>query len=217
MSIRILVADDHRMLREGLRSMLSGVEGFRVVGDAHNGLETTRLVDELQPDVILVDVEMPGLNGIEATRKILAADPTARVIGVSMHCESHYVSEMLRAGAAGYVLKQGAFDELVQAVRIVANGNVYLSPGVASLVVDDHVRQLDNRPATDAFSRLTPREREVLQMLAEGKSSKQIGLALAVSSKTIDTYRQQLMRKLQLHSIAELTKFAIREGITALN
>lgn len=215
MTIKILLADDHRMVRQGLRMLLERQPGMRVVAEAEDGLAAARLAKEHGPDVAIIDVSMPGLNGVEATRKILAARPGAKVIGLSMYADRRYVVEMLRSGALGYILKESAFDELVQAIHTVAKGQTFLSSRIADVIIKDYVRSAPGGRAS-AFSRLSNREREVLQQLAEGKSTKQIAGQLELSVKTIETHRKQIMDKLGIHSLAGLTKYAVREGITTL-
>lgn len=216
MTIRVLVADDHRIMRDGLCNMLRQEDDMAVVGEANNGREAVALVKELAPDVVIMDVTMPELNGIEATRQITAGATRGRVIALSVHADRQFVAEMFKAGAAGYLLKMCAFEELASAIRLVVDGQTYLSPGVAADVMEDYTRLLPETGGSPVAI-LTDREREVLQLLAEGKGTKEIGLILHVSSKTIDTHRRQLMQKLNLHSLPELTKFAIREGLTPLD
>ena len=216
MSIRIVMAEDHRMFREGLRHLLEKEKDFTIVGEAENGRTAVKLVEELSPDVILMDVNMKDLNGIEATRQIVAKFPLVKVIGLSMYSERQFVTEMLLAGAKGYLLKDSAIEELVFGIRQVVNKNVYLSPSIATGVIEEFTIgiQKDRSPV---FAILTPREREVLQMLAEGQTTKQIAFSLGVSGKTIETFRQQIMSKLDIKTIAGLVKFAIREGLTSLD
>ena len=215
MTIKIFIADDHRILREGLRSMIEKMSDVRVVGDAGNGREAVRLVTERRPDVVIMDVNMPHLNGIEATRLLLKELPAVKVIGLSMYSDKRFVAGMLRAGASGYLLKASAFEELATAVQTVMAGDIYLSPRVTGVVIEDYVGRLTQQKSAPAET-LTPREREILQLLVEGKSSKDISSLLNVSEKTVHTHRQNIMEKLNLHSIAELTKYAIKEGITSL-
>jgi DNA-binding NarL/FixJ family response regulator len=216
MTPTILLADDHKILRDGLRSLLEQQCDLQVVAEAEDGRTAVELAVKLCPDVAIVDVGMPGLNGIEATRRIVGEVPRVKVIGLSMHSDSKYVGSMLKAGAAGYVLKDCAFEELETAIRAVLANRIYLSKDITCVVVDDYVRQLS---AADASSpgTLTPKEREVLQLLAEGRTTKQIALHLHVSAKTVETHRKHIMDRLELHSVAELTKYAIREGITSLD
>ena len=209
------MVDDHRLFREGLRQLLEKQKDFTIVGEADNGRIAIKLAEELSPDVILMDVNMKDLNGIEATRQILAKEPSVKVIGLSMYSERQFVTEMLLAGAKGYLLKDSAIEELVFGIRQVVNKNVYLSPSIATGVIEEFTIgiQKDRSPV---FAILTPREREVLQMLAEGQTTKQIAFSLGVSGKTIETFRQQIMSKLNIKTIAGLVKFAIREGLTSL-
>jgi DNA-binding NarL/FixJ family response regulator len=214
MTGRILISDDHRLLREGLKSLLQR-NGFDVAGDTGDGRTAVKLARQIKPDVVVLDISMPLLNGIEATRQICHEVPRSKVIVMSMHAASHFILAALHAGAAGYLLKDAAFEELLLAVRSVLKGQTYLSPAIAGLVV----RASERRPSAKREllrHTISRREREVLQLLAEGKSTKQIAAALFVSVKTIETHRKQIMGKLNLHSIAELTKYAIREGVTSL-
>ena len=213
--MRIMLADDHRMFRQGLRNLLESREDMEVVGEASDGREAVDLAQRCNPDVVIMDVSMPGLNGVEATRKITTDRPGTKVIGLSMHTDRRYTSELLKAGAAGYLPKDGAFEELEQAVRSVFSGEVYLSPRVAAGLVDDYVRQPKDSAAS-VFERLTNREREVLQLMAEGQATKEIAATLHVSVKTVETHRRQIMEKLNIYSVAELTKYAIREGLTSI-
>ncbi len=217
MSIRIVLVDDHRIVREGLRALLEKHADFEVVGEAHNGRDAVRLTRRLRPHVVVMDISMPDLNGVEATRHILRESPNTRVTALSMYSDRRFVTGMLRAGASGYLLKQCAYDELVRGVQTVADGHTYLSPQIADLVVERCIRQPASAAETAARgSVLTPREREVLQLLSEGHGAKQIAARLHVSARTIDTHRQHIMSKLDLHSAAELTKYAVREGLTSL-
>jgi DNA-binding NarL/FixJ family response regulator len=215
MSIRVLLVDDHAIIREGLRSLLEKQPEMEVVADTDDGRKAFDLVRELLPDIIIMDITMRGLNGIEATRQIIDEFPTVKVIALSIHSKRRYVADMLSAGAAGYILKECLFDELVQAIKAVAAGGRYLSPRIADVVVSDYVKRL-SATAESPFEALTSREREVLQLVAEGKSTKQIALDLHLSTKTIEANRRQIMEKLNIHSVAELTKYAVREGLTAL-
>jgi DNA-binding NarL/FixJ family response regulator len=216
MSIKILIADDHQILRQGLRTLIEKDPDLKVVAEAEDGRKTVRLVEELQPQVVIMDVNMPELNGIEATRQIIAKAPGVKVIALSMHTDRRFVINMMRAGASGYLLKDCAFEELSQAIRLVLDNKTYLSPGVAEIIIKDYVAGLPHQGSA-AYSVLTPREREVLQLMAEGKSTSQIAEVIHVSVKTVETHRQQIMHKLGIRSIAELTKFAIREGLTSLD
>lgn len=215
MSIKVILADDHKIMRDGLRSLLEKEPDIEVVAEAENGRTAVQQVQELSPDIVIMDVSMQDLNGIEATRQIIAKYPDVKVLALSMHSDKTYVAGILSAGASGYILKDSAFDELAEAIRVVISGQFYLSSRVASIVTKDYVHHLS---ATDSSVRstLTAREREVLQLLAEGKSTKQMAVQLHVSVKTIETHRQKIMAKLDVYSLAELTKYAIREGLTTL-
>jgi DNA-binding NarL/FixJ family response regulator len=188
---------------------------MKVVADTDDGRKTLELVRELVPDIVIMDITMPNLNGIEATRQITREFPQIKVIALSIHSQRRFVVDMLSAGASGYILKECLFDELVQAIQAVATGGRYLSPRIADVVVDDYIKRL-SASADSLLADLTSREREVLQLVAEGKSTKQIALELHVSTKTIEANRRQIMEKLNIHSIAELTKYAVREGLTSL-
>jgi len=209
------LVDDHAIIREGLRSLLEKQPDMEVVADTDEGRKAVDLVREISPDVVIMDVTMAGLNGIEATRLITSEFPEVKVIALSIHSQRRFIADMLSAGAAGYILKECLFDELVQAIQAVAVGGRYLSPRIADVVVDDYVKRLSTT-IDSPLSALTGREREVLQLVAEGKSTKEIALELHVSTKTIEANRRQIMEKLNVHSIAELTKCAVREGLTTL-
>ena len=209
----ILLADDHRVVREGLRTLLAQEADLSVVGEAADGREVVELARTLRPDVVIMDIAMPELNGIEATRLIVAECPAIRVVALSMYADRRFVTQILRAGALGYVLKEAAFEELARAIRTVAGGKPYLSPTVAGFVVEEFVQQV-SATASKSLEILTSRETEVLKLLAEGKRAKEIALELKIGVKTAEAHRQNLMNKLEMHSIAELTRFAIREGLT---
>lgn len=215
MPTRVILADDHRILREGLRSLVSGLPGVEVVAEAEDGRTTVELTRKLSPHVVVMDVGMPDLNGIEATRQIVDITPQVKVIALSMHSDARYVSAMLQAGASGYLLKDSAFEELARALQTVTANRTYLSPGISHTLVEDYVRHLATGTLAEKPA-LSPREKEVLQLLAEGSSTKQIADRLGISPKTADTHRQQIMNKLGLRSVAELTKYAVREGLTSL-
>jgi two-component system response regulator NreC len=214
MPIRVLLADDHQIVRDGLHALLEAEPDLEILGEAGNGRAAVQLAAQLRPQIVIMDIGMPGLNGMEATRQILEAAPGVKVIALSMHSDRRFIEGMFKAGAAGYLLKDSAFDELARAVRTVVEGRPYLSPSIAGAVIDGYVNPTPR--ARSASDLLTPREREVLQLLAEGNSTKQIAISLAVSVKTVETYRSRLMEKLDLHSVAELTKYAVREGLTFL-
>jgi len=215
MSIRIILADDHKITRQGLRSLLEKQSDMQVVGEAQDGRTAVLQVGQLSPDVVIMDVSMPDLNGIEATRQILSKSPNVKIVALSMHSDLQFVAEMLRSGAAGYLLKDCAFEELAGAIRTVVANQTYLSPTISGPVVDDYRHRLSKADVSDVDI-LTDREREVLQLMAEGKSTKQIALKLHISVKTVETHRRQIMNKLDIHTIAELTKYAIRKGLTTL-
>ncbi len=215
MTIRVLLADDHAMIRQGLRALIEKEDGMSVAAEAEDGRRAVELTAELAPDVVVMDVGMPNLNGIEATRRIIEADSDVKVLALSMHSDKRFVKEMFFAGASGYLLKDSAFQELVLAIRTLASSRTYLSPGVTDAVIKDFV----NRPVEiegSVFSVLTGRQREVLQLTAEGMSTKDIAAQLRVSVKTVESHRQKVMAKLDVHSIAELTKYAVREGLTSI-
>jgi two-component system, NarL family, response regulator NreC len=216
MTIKIILADDHQIVRQGLRTLLAGEPDMEVVGEADNGRETLKLVQQLAPDVVIMDISMPDLNGIEATRQLLVESPGAKVIALSMHSDSLFVLNMLRSGASGYLLKDCALEELVTAIRSVMRSQTYISPGVSDLLIQDLASSCTAEPSS-AYSVLTVREREVLKLLAEGKGTQQIAASLGLSSKTIEAHRKQISHKLGLNSVAELTKYAIRQGLASLD
>jgi two-component system, NarL family, response regulator NreC len=215
MSIKIILADDHKIIREGLHALLEKNSSMEVVAEAQDGLTTVRLAKKLLPDIVIMDIGMPDMNGIDATRQIISETKGIRVIALSMHSDRRFVLQMLKAGASGYLLKDSAFEELELAIQTVISGQPYLSPKITDVVIKEYIHNIPANETT-AFSALTAREREVLQLLAEGKTTKQIAVYLNISIKTIETHRQQVMEKLNMHSIAELTKYAIREGLTSL-
>ncbi len=214
-TIRILLADDHKIIRDGLKTLIEKETGMEVAAEAENGRKTVRLVQKLRPNVVIMDVTMPDMNGIEATRKIMEEVPGVRIIGLSMHSDRRYILGMLEAGACGYLLKDCAFDELAMAIRNVAAGNTYLSPRIAEVVVKGYLDKTPG-PLAGLGSALTPREREVLQLLAEGMAAKEIAAHLNVSVKTVETHRRNMMEKLSMRSIADLTKYAVREGLVSI-
>jgi two-component system, NarL family, response regulator NreC len=206
--IRILLADDHAVVRQGFKMILAEQPDMEIIGEAGNGREALALAESLKPDIVVMDVAMPELNGIEATRRMGESVPHARVVALSMHKDSVYVREILRAGARGYLLKDSVAADLVSAVRSVARGEGYISPQVSNAVLDDYRRHV-----TNPIDTLTSREREVLQMLAEGKTNKEIAVILNLSVYTVDAHRGRIMEKLNLHSINELVRFAVRNGL----
>ncbi|HTQ55380.1 MAG TPA: response regulator transcription factor [Bryobacteraceae bacterium] len=206
--IRILLADDHAVVRQGFKMILAAQADMEIVGEAGNGREALDLAGQLQPDLVVMDVAMPELNGIEATRRLADLSPRTRVLALSMHKDSVYVREILRAGARGYLLKDSIASDLLAAVRAVARGEGYLSPGVSDAVLNDYRRHV-----TDPIDLLTSREREVLQMIAEGKTNKEIATVLNLSVYTVDAHRGRIMEKLNLHSVNELVRFAVRNGL----
>ncbi|MBL8168381.1 MAG: response regulator transcription factor [Acidobacteria bacterium] len=205
---RILLADDHLVVRRGFGLILSAQPGWKIVGEAANGREAVELTERLQPDLVVMDVSMPELNGIEATRRIAEFAPRCRILALSMHRDAVYVREILRAGAHGYLLKDASDQDLVDAVRAVSQGQGYLSPAVSDAVLSDYRKHV-----TDPIDLLTSREREVLQLIAEGKTNKEIAQDLHLSVYTVDSHRGRIMEKLNLHSAGELIRFAIRNGL----
>ncbi len=216
MSVKILLVDDQKILRQGLRALLEKQTGLTVAGEASDGREAVKLAGELKPDVVVMDVAMPGLNGIEATKQIVAEDPKARIVALSMHADKQFVSRMFEAGASGYLLKDCAVDELSEAIRTVLKGNSYLGKKISDVVLDDYVMRI-REPHVVEVRELTPREREVLQLISEGQTTKEIAFNLDISVKTVETHRRNMMEKLNMDSVAELTKYAIRQGITSLD
>jgi DNA-binding NarL/FixJ family response regulator len=210
-AIRVLLADDHTLVRAGLRSLLQALSGVEVVGDAADGYEAVRLTETLHPDVVLLDVGMPALNGLEVAARLATASPSTRVLILSMHNAEEYVLRALRAGCAGYLLKGSAVSELEIAVRAVARGEIYLSPAVSRQIVDDYVDRTRGRVAP--LDALTPRQREILQLVAEGHSSKAIAQRLDLSVKTVEGHRAQIMSRLDVHDPAGLVRFALRVGL----
>jgi DNA-binding NarL/FixJ family response regulator len=212
------LADDHRILREGLRSLLTQQSDVTVVGEASDGDTAIALARELRPDLVIMDVVMAGTDGVAATRQIRADCPETKVIALSMHSDRRFVSEMVRAGALGYLVKDSAFEELHQAVRTVMANRPYLSAVITGSLVEDLVRQTSapERPRVSPLQMLTTREQEVLRMLADGKRVKEIAFLLKISAKTVESHRQNIMDKLEIHSTIELTRYALREGLTSI-
>ena len=216
MSIRILLADDHGMMREGLKLLITKQMGMDVIGECNNGHAAVQKARELKPDVVVMDIGMPDLNGIEATRQIAQENEDIKVLALSQYSDPRMVSEMFRAGAKGFVLKDSAVEELIRAIHTVCTCRTYVSPDIAGDFVRRHVRKIGSNEEGSAFALLSDREREVLQLLAEGKSTKEIAAKLFRSGKTIETHRHNIMHKLNLHSLPELTKYAVRQGLTGL-
>lgn len=210
-NIRVLLADDHTLVRAGLRGLLQGIAGVDVVGEAGDGQDVLRLAAELHPDVVLLDVGMPGLNGLDAAAQLVKTDDRMRILILSMHSAEEYVLRALRAGCAGYLLKRSAVSELEIAVRAVARGETYLSPGVSKQVVDDYVGRTGG--SSDPLEALTPRQREILQLVAEGHTSKEIAERLQLSFKTVEAHRAQIMERLNLQDVTGLVRFAVRVGL----
>jgi DNA-binding NarL/FixJ family response regulator len=214
--IRLLLADDHAVVRSGLRLLLESQPDMAIVGEAENGADAIRRAAELAPDVVLMDVEMPGMNGIEATRRIKAETPATAVLALTMYEDDQYFFEMLRAGAAGYVPKRAAPDELVSAIRAVSRGEVFLYPSLAGRLVQDYLVRREVEDQAPPADELTPREQEVLTLIAQGLSNNEIGDQLVISAKTVDRHRENIMRKLNLHNRVDLVKYALRKGLIDL-
>jgi two-component system response regulator NreC len=212
MKVRILLVDDHVMIRMGLRVLLETATNIEVVGEARDGRQCLRLMADRLPQIVVMDLRMPLLNGVETTRQLIAMDSTVKVIGLSSSNDRQSVIEMLRAGAKAYVLKESAFEELLQAIHAVMNDKLYLSPAITNVVVESCIDSDDE--TISAYNVLSPREREVVQCMAEGKSTKEIAMILGLSIKTVESHRRNLMVKIHVDSVAELTKYAIREGLT---
>lgn len=210
-AIRVLLADDHTLFRAGLRGLLERLTGLTVVGEAGDGHDAIRLVEELHPDVVFADIGMPGLNGLEVAARVAKLDPSVRVVVLSMHKSAEYVLQALRSGAAGYLVKGSDVSELEMAVRAVSRGETYLSPVVSKTVVDAYVSRTGE--SDDPLSALTPRQREILQLVAEGHTSKEIAKRLGLSSKTVEVHRGQLMERLNVHDVTGLVRFAMRVGL----
>jgi len=216
MSITVFLADDHRMVREGFRLLLETQSDIKVIGEAGNGREAVRQAIKLAPDVILMDIAMPELNGIEATKQIVEAHPSAKVIILSMYSTTQHIFRALKAGAKGYILKESAGDDVIKAVRMVHSGKTFLCDEITGVVVGDYIEKREAGTTEDPLSRLSTREREVLQLLVEGKSNTKIAELLFLSQKTIETYRSHLMQKLGISDLPGLVKFAIQHGITSV-
>lgn len=211
--VRILLADDHNILRDGMRLLLERQPGFTVVGEAADGRETIELAAEHSPDVVVMDIAMPNLNGIEATRRIVEKRPGIGVVILSMHYDESYVLRSIKAGARAYLLKDALKGELIAAIRAVAEGRSFFSPKISRVLQEDYVEALGCKGGDDSYELLTDREREILQLVAEGKTNKEIAGALNLSSYTVDTHRTHILQKLNLHSVPELILYAVRKGI----
>jgi DNA-binding NarL/FixJ family response regulator len=213
--IRVILADDHSVMRHGLRLILEQQEGFEVLGEARDGREAVNLAQALHPDVAVLDITMPNLNGIEAARQITDKHPEIAVVVLSMHADESYVLRALKAGARGYLLKESPESDFLAAIRSVSEGKAFFSPAVSRLLVEDYVRQLQDRDIEDSYDLLTPREREILQLIAEGKSNKDIANFLNLSLYTVETHRSNILEKLNLHSVPELILYAVRKGVVS--
>ena len=211
--LRLLLADDHTVVRQGLRKVLEDRPEWEVVAEAGDGREAVRLAETHKPDVAIVDVAMPLLNGIETTRQISRKSPTTRVLVLSMHADEAYVTQILQAGATGYLLKDSADVDLIQAVAAVAKGTSFFSPAIARVMLDDYVQKLAEKGVTDRYESLSEREREIFQLIAEGKANKEIAALLSISPSTVETHRARIMEKLDLHSAAEIVLYAVRRGV----
>ena len=212
-TLRILLADDHAVVRQGLRKILEERPDWKVIGEAGDGREAVRLAEELTPDVGIIDIGMPLLNGIEATRQIVKRSPTTRILVLTMHADEAYVHQVLQAGATGYLLKDSADVDLVQAVSAVSRGKSFFSHAVARLMLDDYVRTLAEKGATDRYEMLSEREREIFQLIAESKANKEMAALLSISPSTVETHRARIMEKLDLHSAAEIVLYDVRRGV----
>jgi two-component system response regulator NreC len=211
--IRILIADDHGIVRKGLRLQLEQNTAFEVVGEATEGREAVRMAEELAPDVVIMDIAMPNLNGIQATTQVVKKNPQIAVIILSMYSDETYLMRTLAAGAKGYLLKDSADVDLHRAVEVVAQGKPFFSPAIADTLLEDYLRQLQQRGLQDSYDLLTEREKEILQLLAEGKSNKDVASILNLSTNTVETHRTRIMQKLDLHSTADIVLYAVRKGI----
>ncbi len=216
MAIKIILADDHVVLRKGLRSLLEQQDNFEVIGEAQDGREAVKLVRDLEPDIAILDIGMPNINGILAAEHIASESPKTKILALSMHSDRRFVAKMLQAGAKGYLLKDCAFEELVDAVNTILSGEMYLSEKISGLIINDYISKIDSIHNLGDRSHLTKREKEILQMIAEGNNTTEIGKYLSVSVKTVETHRKNIMDKLNIHNIADLTKYAVREGLTSL-
>jgi DNA-binding NarL/FixJ family response regulator len=216
-TIRVLLVDDHRLFRSGIRAMLKDATRYEIVGEASNGREAVEMCEKLSPQLVLMDIAMPMLNGIEATRRIVRAAPQAKVLIISMHSDPQYVRQALSAGAAGFVLKDAAFVEMLTAIETVTAGKTYLPPTLAEPIMVNYLRGARGDVGASDVEKLTPREREVLQLIGEGRANTEIAKQLFLSIRTVETHRQNIMEKLDVHTISGLTRFAIRHGLCALD
>ena len=217
MPIRIVLCDDHQIIREGLRSLLEKQPDMSVVGEALNGLGAIKLVAEKKPDIVILDIAMPEMNGIATARRIFMDNPKVKVLALSMHSDHHFVTEMLEAGASGYMLKDSAFGELTNAIRTIISGGLFISPHIAGNVLEEFSRRAKpGHTPVRHVTQLSQREKEILQFISEGHSTKEIASKINVSVKTVETHRQHIMQKVGAHNVAALTKYAVREGITTL-
>ncbi len=213
--IRILLADDHTVMRNGLRLLLERQANLTVVGEASDGRETVRVAEAVSPDVVVMDIAMPNLNGIEAARQITSTHPQTAIVILSMHSDESYVIRALKAGARAYLLKDSAEGDLIAAIHAITEGKSFFSPAISRILVEDYMRQLEQRHVEDTYELLTAREREILQLLAEGKSNKEAAIMLNLSTYTVETHRTHILQKLNLHSVPELILYAVRKGIIA--
>jgi DNA-binding NarL/FixJ family response regulator len=213
MAIRILLADDHTVVRDGLRALVEKQPDMAVVAEASDGRDSVRLAEEHTPDVVVMDIAMPNMNGIEATRRILAANPRTAVVILSMHHDESYVLRSLKAGAKGYLLKDSLRSDMVEAIRAAAQGRSYFTRKVSRILREDYVREMERRGVDDTYELLTDREREILQLVAEGRTNKEVAALLNVSLTTVETHRTHILQKLDLHSVPELILYAVRKGI----
>ena len=212
-AIRILLADDHTVVRKGLRLLLESHPGFKVIAEAANGREALSLAEEHTPDVVVLDVAMPLLNGIETARQISGKLPQTAIVFLSMHSDEGYVLKALKSGAKAYLLKDSAEDDLINAIKAVSDGKAFFSPAISKMLVEDYMRQMREREVEDSYELLTTREREILQLFAEGKSVKEVATILDLSLYTVETHRSNIFQKLDLHSVAELILYAVRKGV----
>jgi len=213
--IRVLLADDHTVMRNGLRLLLERQPNLVVVGEASDGRETVRLAESVAPEVVVMDIAMPNLNGIEAARQITAARPETAIVILSMHSDESYVIRALKAGARAYLLKDSAEGDLIAAIHAITDGKSFFSPAISRILVEDYMRQLEQKHVEDTYELLTAREREILQLLAEGKTNKEVAAILNLSVYTVETHRTHILQKLNLHNVPELILYAVRKGIIA--